>query len=168
MPFEPAINILSSFLISLHINQITISFYLLSSFNPFFIRSTSFLASFKSNSIIDFINFSKEILGDHPNFSLAFAASPNNVSTSHGLKYLESILTIISPVSDLFPTSFKPSPSQIIALEFRLFHPNSSALISRNSLTLACLLSLLHNHLARLVGALTTAFLCNLQHDPNL
>ena len=84
-------------------------------FNPSFLIIISFLAIDKSSSIISLTNSSKEVDAFQPNSFDALEGSPSSVSTSHGRKYLGSILTTTFPLSALIPTSSKPLPSHKIA-----------------------------------------------------
>ena len=92
--------------------------------NPLFKINTSFLACIRSSCIISFTNSSSEVDASQPNSLEALEGSPRSVSTSHGRKYLGSILTTILPLSARKPTSSKPSPSQIIPGRFFIFIPS--------------------------------------------
>ena len=69
--------------------------------NPSFAIKTSFFAIERSWDTISNTKSSNEVEASHPNSFDAFDGLPRRVSTSQGLKYLESILTTISPVSAL-------------------------------------------------------------------
>ena len=75
------------------------------------------IGSHMSSYIMDSINLSNV---SYERFQFiwrsAFDGSPINSSTSHGRKYLGSILTYICPVVSSLPTVFTPIPSHMIDL----------------------------------------------------
>ena len=76
--------------------------------NPFWEIKTSFLAVAISSLIISFTKSSNLVEAFQPSSFEALVGSPKRVSTSHGRKYLESILITVAPLSALMPISSKP------------------------------------------------------------
>ena len=102
------------------------------------------------------------ISGTQPNLFFAFDGSPNNVSTSAGLKYLGSIFIITSPTFNAGARS--PSIFSIVAISSiplpvkEISKPSSRALHLMNSRTEYCLPVAITKSSGYLPEASSTAF----------
>ena len=56
-------------------------------------------ANLRSLSVISLHSSTADVVGSQPSLTFALEGSPNNVSTSVGLKYFWSTLTIMSPIA---------------------------------------------------------------------